>query len=167
MLEFIYTFDMLNPLFLQLAWTCYNFYQSTPTKLAGENYFFNSDQVFFIYFYFSFLIVLTTLLAFFTWIFVIWFLILIVYHGITSPGSECGNIMEHIETRDSWIAFLSLASNWKQDIPRMGLEYLSGIWKKFSHRVWLCWIERCKYISNLKFMYSVLNAVYTRECFRS
>lgn len=29
----------------QLAWTCYNFYQSTPTKLAGENYFFNSDQV--------------------------------------------------------------------------------------------------------------------------
>ncbi|KAL2493059.1 Mannosyl-oligosaccharide 1 [Abeliophyllum distichum] len=28
----------------ELAWTCYNFYQSTPTKLAGENYFFNSDQ---------------------------------------------------------------------------------------------------------------------------
>ncbi|KAL9665323.1 hypothetical protein QQ045_020741 [Rhodiola kirilowii] len=26
----------------ELAWTCYNFYQSTPTKLAGENYFFNS-----------------------------------------------------------------------------------------------------------------------------
>lgn len=30
---------------LQLAWTCYNFYQSTPTKLAGENYFFNAGQV--------------------------------------------------------------------------------------------------------------------------
>ncbi|KAK6796108.1 hypothetical protein RDI58_009563 [Solanum bulbocastanum] len=29
---------------LQLAWTCYNFYQSTPTKLAGENYFFNDGQ---------------------------------------------------------------------------------------------------------------------------
>ncbi|XP_050227860.1 mannosyl-oligosaccharide 1,2-alpha-mannosidase MNS1 isoform X1 [Mercurialis annua] len=28
----------------ELAWTCYNFYQSTPTKLAGENYFFHSDQ---------------------------------------------------------------------------------------------------------------------------
>ncbi|EOY26359.1 Alpha-mannosidase 1 isoform 3 [Theobroma cacao] len=28
----------------ELAWTCYNFYQSTPTKLAGENYFFNSGQ---------------------------------------------------------------------------------------------------------------------------
>ncbi|KAK3427885.1 hypothetical protein EUGRSUZ_F04021 [Eucalyptus grandis] len=27
-----------------LAWTCYNFYQSTPTKLAGENYFFHSGQ---------------------------------------------------------------------------------------------------------------------------
>ncbi|XP_009764246.1 mannosyl-oligosaccharide 1,2-alpha-mannosidase MNS1 isoform X1 [Nicotiana sylvestris] len=27
----------------ELAWTCYNFYQSTPTKLAGENYFFNDD----------------------------------------------------------------------------------------------------------------------------
>ncbi|CAI0410087.1 unnamed protein product [Linum tenue] len=27
-----------------LAWTCYNFYQSTPTKLAGENYFFRSGQ---------------------------------------------------------------------------------------------------------------------------
>ncbi|XP_044496804.1 mannosyl-oligosaccharide 1,2-alpha-mannosidase MNS1-like [Mangifera indica] len=26
----------------ELAWTCYNFYQSTPTKLAGENYFFHS-----------------------------------------------------------------------------------------------------------------------------
>lgn len=28
----------------ELAWTCYNFYQSTPTKLAGENYFFNSGK---------------------------------------------------------------------------------------------------------------------------
>ncbi|RWR75244.1 mannosyl-oligosaccharide 1,2-alpha-mannosidase MNS1 [Cinnamomum micranthum f. kanehirae] len=28
----------------ELAWTCYNFYQSTPTKLAGENYFFRSEQ---------------------------------------------------------------------------------------------------------------------------
>lgn len=28
----------------ELAWTCYNFYQSTPTKLAGENYFFTSGQ---------------------------------------------------------------------------------------------------------------------------
>ncbi|KAF6155642.1 hypothetical protein GIB67_034737 [Kingdonia uniflora] len=28
----------------ELAWTCYNFYQSTPTKLAGENYFFHEGQ---------------------------------------------------------------------------------------------------------------------------
>lgn len=28
----------------ELAWTCYNFYQSTPTKLAGENYYFHSGQ---------------------------------------------------------------------------------------------------------------------------
>ncbi|CAH2053156.1 unnamed protein product [Thlaspi arvense] len=28
----------------ELAWTCYNFYQTTPTKLAGENYFFNSGN---------------------------------------------------------------------------------------------------------------------------
>lgn len=28
----------------ELAWTCYNFYQSTPTKLAGENYFFHSGD---------------------------------------------------------------------------------------------------------------------------
>ncbi|CAL0335317.1 unnamed protein product [Lupinus luteus] len=28
----------------ELAWTCYNFYQSTPSKLAGENYFFHSGQ---------------------------------------------------------------------------------------------------------------------------
>ncbi|KAH9716176.1 Mannosyl-oligosaccharide 1,2-alpha-mannosidase MNS1 [Citrus sinensis] len=28
----------------ELAWTCYNFYQSTPTKLAGENYFFRDGQ---------------------------------------------------------------------------------------------------------------------------
>ncbi|XP_075666140.1 mannosyl-oligosaccharide 1,2-alpha-mannosidase MNS1 [Castanea sativa] len=28
----------------ELAWTCYNFYQSTPTKLAGENYFFHFGQ---------------------------------------------------------------------------------------------------------------------------
>ncbi|XP_008789604.1 mannosyl-oligosaccharide 1,2-alpha-mannosidase MNS1-like [Phoenix dactylifera] len=26
----------------ELAWTCYNFYQSTPTKLAGENYYFRN-----------------------------------------------------------------------------------------------------------------------------
>ncbi|VFQ63381.1 unnamed protein product [Cuscuta campestris] len=28
----------------ELAWTCYNFYQSTSTKLAGENYFFHKGQ---------------------------------------------------------------------------------------------------------------------------
>ncbi|WOL18303.1 mannosyl-oligosaccharide 1,2-alpha-mannosidase MNS1 [Canna indica] len=28
----------------ELAWTCYNFYESTPTKLAGENYFFYAGQ---------------------------------------------------------------------------------------------------------------------------
>lgn len=28
----------------ELAWTCYNFYDSTPTKLAGENYFFHPGQ---------------------------------------------------------------------------------------------------------------------------
>ncbi|KAJ6358223.1 hypothetical protein OIU78_005953 [Salix suchowensis] len=28
----------------ELAWTCYNFYQSTPTKLAGENYFFHPGE---------------------------------------------------------------------------------------------------------------------------
>ncbi|KAL9265777.1 Mannosyl-oligosaccharide 1,2-alpha-mannosidase MNS2-like protein [Drosera capensis] len=28
----------------ELAWTCYNFYQLTPTKLAGENYFFHAGQ---------------------------------------------------------------------------------------------------------------------------
>jgi len=28
----------------ELAWTCYNFYQSTPTKLAGENYYFHGGQ---------------------------------------------------------------------------------------------------------------------------
>ncbi|GAB2268489.1 mannosyl-oligosaccharide alpha-1,2-mannosidase [Dionaea muscipula] len=28
----------------ELAWTCYNFYQSMPTKLAGENYFFHAGQ---------------------------------------------------------------------------------------------------------------------------
>ncbi|CAN6552048.1 unnamed protein product [Malus baccata var. baccata] len=28
----------------ELAWTCYNFYQRTPTKLAGENYFFPAGQ---------------------------------------------------------------------------------------------------------------------------
>ncbi|KAL9402978.1 hypothetical protein Peur_006827 [Populus x canadensis] len=28
----------------ELAWTCYNFYQSTPTKLAGENYFFRPGE---------------------------------------------------------------------------------------------------------------------------
>lgn len=41
-------FSLLFPisvLFVQLVWTCYNFYQSTPTKLAGENYFFHGGQV--------------------------------------------------------------------------------------------------------------------------
>ncbi|XP_041019199.1 mannosyl-oligosaccharide 1,2-alpha-mannosidase MNS1-like [Juglans microcarpa x Juglans regia] len=28
----------------ELAWTCYNFYQSTTTKLAGENYFFHTGK---------------------------------------------------------------------------------------------------------------------------
>ncbi|KAG4959139.1 hypothetical protein JHK87_035772 [Glycine soja] len=29
----------------ELAWTCYNFYQLTPTKLAGESYYFSNGQV--------------------------------------------------------------------------------------------------------------------------
>ncbi|KAL5974120.1 hypothetical protein ACLOJK_030783 [Asimina triloba] len=29
----------------ELAWTCYNFYESTPTKLAGENYHFHNGEV--------------------------------------------------------------------------------------------------------------------------
>ncbi|PKA50854.1 Mannosyl-oligosaccharide 1,2-alpha-mannosidase MNS1 [Apostasia shenzhenica] len=33
--------DKILSLAKELAWTCYNFYQSTPTKLAGENYFFH------------------------------------------------------------------------------------------------------------------------------
>ncbi|KAL2338689.1 hypothetical protein Fmac_013135 [Flemingia macrophylla] len=28
----------------ELAWTCYNFYQSTPTKLSGENYYFRNGE---------------------------------------------------------------------------------------------------------------------------
>ncbi|XP_062192381.1 mannosyl-oligosaccharide 1,2-alpha-mannosidase MNS1-like isoform X2 [Phragmites australis] len=28
----------------ELVWTCYNFYQSTPTKLAGENYYFRAGE---------------------------------------------------------------------------------------------------------------------------
>ncbi|KAG1326879.1 Mannosyl-oligosaccharide 1,2-alpha-mannosidase MNS1 [Cocos nucifera] len=28
----------------ELSWTCYNFYQSTPTKLAGENYYFHGGE---------------------------------------------------------------------------------------------------------------------------
>ncbi|XP_017410392.1 mannosyl-oligosaccharide 1,2-alpha-mannosidase MNS1 isoform X2 [Vigna angularis] len=28
----------------ELVWTCYNFYQSTPTKLAGENYYFRDGE---------------------------------------------------------------------------------------------------------------------------
>ncbi|KAK9757135.1 hypothetical protein RND81_01G142700 [Saponaria officinalis] len=32
----------------ELAWTCYNFYQSTQTKLAGENYFFHSGKDMFV-----------------------------------------------------------------------------------------------------------------------
>ncbi|KAK8470924.1 hypothetical protein PHAVU_003G092101 [Phaseolus vulgaris] len=46
--SFGYTTDDESQKFLslakELAWTCYNFYQSTPTKLAGENYFFHYVQ---------------------------------------------------------------------------------------------------------------------------
>nr|KAJ0199066.1 hypothetical protein LSAT_V11C600321020 [Lactuca sativa] len=37
----------LIPVFPKLARTCYNFYQSTPTKLARENYFLHSGQLMF------------------------------------------------------------------------------------------------------------------------
>ncbi len=30
---------------VQLAWTCYNFYMSSPTKLAGEEYYFTDGNV--------------------------------------------------------------------------------------------------------------------------
>ena len=50
-LPFFCYIGLHNPFFLwQLAWICYNFYQSAPTKLAGENYFFHSEQVRFFYF---------------------------------------------------------------------------------------------------------------------
>lgn len=55
--------------------------------------------------------------------------------------------MEHTEARDSWVTLLPLASNWQQDIPRMGLEYISSFWEELPHRVRLCWIEGCKHTS--------------------
>nr|KAJ0208756.1 hypothetical protein LSAT_V11C400206870 [Lactuca sativa] len=42
--SFANNFDMY---YLQLVRTCYNFYQSTSTKLAGENYFLHSGQLMF------------------------------------------------------------------------------------------------------------------------
>ncbi|KAK2358721.1 mannosyl-oligosaccharide 1,2-alpha-mannosidase MNS1 [Trifolium repens] len=36
--------DKIMALAEELAWTCYNFYQSTPTKLAGENYYFRKGE---------------------------------------------------------------------------------------------------------------------------
>ncbi|KAJ1400638.1 Six-hairpin glycosidase-like superfamily [Sesbania bispinosa] len=36
--------DKFMSLAEELAWTCYNFYQSTPTKLAGENYYFRKGE---------------------------------------------------------------------------------------------------------------------------
>ncbi|KAK7329734.1 hypothetical protein VNO77_23911 [Canavalia gladiata] len=36
--------DKFMSLAEELAWTCYNFYQSTPTKLAGENYYFREGE---------------------------------------------------------------------------------------------------------------------------
>ncbi|RRT40902.1 hypothetical protein BHE74_00048542 [Ensete ventricosum] len=37
--------SVVSKFLMQLAWTCYNFYQSTPTKLAGENYYFDGGEV--------------------------------------------------------------------------------------------------------------------------
>lgn len=45
MFIFFFSYDLVSILALQLARTCYNFYQMTETKLAGENYFFNPGQV--------------------------------------------------------------------------------------------------------------------------
>ncbi|KAK7265209.1 hypothetical protein RJT34_32825 [Clitoria ternatea] len=36
--------EIIMSLAEELAWTCYNFYQSTPTKLAGENYYFRNGE---------------------------------------------------------------------------------------------------------------------------
>ena len=55
--------------------------------------------------------------------------------------------MEHTEARDSWVPLLPLASNWQQNVPRMGLEYISSFWEELPDRVRLCWTEGCKHTS--------------------
>ncbi|KAF3634747.1 Mannosyl-oligosaccharide 1,2-alpha-mannosidase MNS2 [Capsicum annuum] len=72
----------------ELAWTCYNFYQSTPTKLAGY---------------------------------------------------DCWHIVEHTTARNGRIPVLPLAFDWKQDIPRVGLEHISGFRKELENKIWICW----------------------------
>lgn len=71
--------------------------------------------------------------------------------------------MEHTEARDSWILILSLAYNWKQDIPGMGLEHISSIWKELSCRVWIRWTKRRKlHKPTHMFLLIIITFVYMR-----
>ena len=77
---------------LQLAWTCYNFYQSTPTKLAGENYFFHSGEVRLLLKYITTKIVEMLTCAF-----------------DFGSGHVSGYVVEHPETRNRGITVLPVA----------------------------------------------------------
>lgn len=134
---------------LQLAWTCYNFYQSTPTKLAGENYFFHTGQVRLLFFERWMKISSEVILTF------PWHVHIFSCCILTLSGYECGYIMEHIETRDCGITLLLVASNRKQDISRMGLEHIPSFWKELSYWNGLCRPERCMPSSTIAIIHNI------------
>lgn len=63
-------------------------------------------------------------------------------------GHECWYILEYIEAGDCWIACVPLAFNGKQNIPRVGLEYIPSIWKELPNWFRLCWTEGCMSFSS-------------------
>lgn len=52
--------------------------------------------------------------------------------------------MEYPETWDCRITYVLVASYGEQNIPRLGVGHIPGIWKELPHRIWLRWAERCK-----------------------
>ena len=80
-----------------------------------------------------------------------------------SIGYECGHILEYSETRDRRIAYVPVAPYGEQNIPRLGVGHIPGIWEELPHSIWICGIERCKFSAMHSVLEFLLKALYLTQ----
>lgn len=135
---------------LQLGSTCYNMYKSTRSKLAGENYNFQTGVSLRSWLYFP------ILMRLFLWTLFVLFtrcerrghthMTQKLSNRLTWEGTGNGSwgIMEHHETRNRRVAHVFVAQDWESEVPRLGMGHIPSFWNSNASSFGVYWLKRCK-----------------------